>query len=266
MGDDHVTAREVEEIVLDIAPLENGMEGDPNGLLYGAPDTEVTGVATTWTPTVAVLREAACDGLNFVLTHEIPFFGGGETEWFRTLPEEEKPHNLARRRILDENKMVVCRCHSNWDASPGGVMESCAAALGFSDVHHRHPFCTTYRIEPTNLADLALHAKARLGVPLVRVAGDTGMMVRTVTVHYGGLAQRWLAVDEAVIAGADAIICGEALDYTLRAAIDAGIGFVETSHVYSENPGMRNFARLLAERLPDLPVRFINAGMPWVYL
>jgi putative NIF3 family GTP cyclohydrolase 1 type 2 len=261
-----VTAKEVERIVLDIAPLENGIEGDPNGLLYGDPETEVTGIATTWTPTVAVLREAACDGLNFVLTHEIPFFGGGETEWFRTLPEEDKPHNIARKKILDENRMVVCRCHSNWDASPGGVMESCAEALGFADVHYRHPYCTTYNIEPTTLAQLAAHAKQALGVPLVRVAGDTGMTVRRVTLHYGGLAQRWLAIDEAVVAGADAIICGEALDYTLRAAIDAGIGFIETSHVYSENPGMRNFAQLLGERLPGLPVRFINAGMPWVHL
>jgi len=145
-------------------------------------------------------------------------------------------------------------------------MESCAEALGFTDIHYRHPFCTTYNIEAMSLADLAMHAKRRLGLPLVRVAGDTAMTVRKVTVHYGGLAQRWLAVDEAVIAGADAIICGEALDYTLRAAIDAGIGFIETSHVYSENPGMRNFARLLAERIPEMPVRFINAGMPWVYL
>ena len=261
-----MTAKEVEKIVLDIAPLEYAIEGDPNGLLYGDPDTEVTGIATTWTPTVAVLREAASDGLNFVLTHEIPFFGGGETEWFRTLPEEEKPHNLARKQILDDNGMVICRCHSNWDAAPGGVMESCAEALGFTDIHDAHPYCRTYSIEPTTLADLAMHAKHRLGVPLVRLAGDTAMTVHKVTLHYGGLAQRWLAVDEAVIAGADAIICGEALDYTLRAAIDAGIGFIETSHVYSENPGMRNFARLLAERIPDLPVRFVNAGMPWVYL
>ena len=261
-----MTAQEVERIVLEIAPLETAFPGDPTGLLYGDPETEITGIATTWTPTVTVLREAACDQLNFVLTHEIPFFASSESRWFRTLPEDEKPHNAARKRILDENGMVVCRCHSNWDRSPGGVLESCAEALGFREVASRAQACVTYSIEPMTVAELAAHAKQRLGVPLVRVCGDTARIVRKVTVLYGGLAQTWPAIDEAVIAGAEAAICGEALDYTWRAAVDAGIALIETSHVNSENPGMRNFARLLAERLPDLPIRFIDAGMPWVFL
>ena len=64
-----MTAKEVEAVVLGISPLERAMPGDPTGLLYGDPEIEVTGVAVTWTPTVQVLREAAVDGLNFVLTH-----------------------------------------------------------------------------------------------------------------------------------------------------------------------------------------------------
>ncbi len=261
-----MTAREVEAVVLDIAPLENGFEGDPNGLLYGDPETEVTGIAVTWTPTVRVLQEAACDGLNFILTHEIPFFAPTESNWFRTLPEDEKPHNVVRRRVLDRHGMVVCRCHSNWDGTPGGVMDSCAEALGLTDHVHRGTHCCTYAVEPLTLAELADHAKLALGVPSVRVAGDLGRVVERVTVMYGGLLQFYHGVDEAVIAGADVIICGEALDYSFRAAVDAGIALIETSHVASENPGMREFARLLAERLPDLPVRFIDAGMPWVHL
>ncbi len=261
-----MNAQQVEAVVLEIAPLENGFEGDPNGLLYGDPQTEVTGIAVTWTPTVRVLREAACDGLNFVLTHEIPFFSTANSNWFRTLPEEEKPHNIARRRILDAHGMVVCRCHSNWDGTPGGVMDSCAEALGFTDYAHRGAHCCTYDIEPVTLAELADHARLALGVPSVRVAGDTGRIVERVTVMYGGLMQTWYAVDEAVIAGADVIICGEALDYGFRAAVDAGVAVIETSHVNSENPGMREFARLLGERLPDIPVRFIDAGMPWVQM
>ncbi|MGC9318200.1 MAG: Nif3-like dinuclear metal center hexameric protein, partial [Armatimonadota bacterium] len=162
--------------------------------------------------------------------------------------------------------MVVCRSHSNWDGAPGGVMDSAAEALGFTVEAHRGGHCCTYDIEPLTLAELADHAKLALGVPYVRVAGDLGRTIWRVTVHYGGLAQRWHAVDEAVIAEADAIICGEALDYTIRAAVDAGVGLIETAHVASENPGLREFARLLAERLPEIPVRFIDAGMPWVLL
>jgi len=260
-----MNAKDVEAVVLGIAPLENALPGDPTGLLYGDPQTEVTGIAVTWTPTVAVLRQAVCDGLNFVLTHEIPFFSSAESRWFRTLPEDDRPHNIARRRLLDDHGMVVCRCHSNWDLSPGGVLESAAEALGFERVAHRSHGCATYDIEPTSLMALAARAKELLGVPVIRVTRDTGRTVRRVTLHYGGLLQTWHGVDEAVLAGADAMICGEALDYSWRAAVDAGIGLIETAHVNSENPGMRNFARLLAERLEDLPVRFIDAGLPWVF-
>jgi len=258
-----MNAREVEEVVLDVSPRDYAMEGDPTGLLYGDPESEVTGIAVTWTPTVQVLREAAVDGLNFVLTHEIPFFSDRESNWYRTLPEEEKPHNIARRRILDDNGMVVCRCHSNWDGTPGGVMDSCAEALGFTEIADGGDYCRTYAVDPLTVAELADHAKLALGVPQVRVAGDPAGIVTLVTVMYGGLLQTWPGVDEAVLAGADAIICGEALDYSFRAAVDAGIALIETAHVSSENPGMREFARRLAGKLPGIPVRFIDAGLPW---
>ena len=259
-------AHEVEAIVLDISPREYAMEGDPTGLLYGDPETEVTGVAVTWTPTVKVLREAAVDGLNFVLTHEIPFCSYAPSNWYRTVPEEEKAANIARRRILDDNGMVVCRCHSNWDGTPGGVMDSCAEALGFDEIADGGDYCRTYAVDPLTLAELAEHAKLALGVPQIRVAGDLARIVTRVTVLYGGLLQHWHGVDEAVLAGADVIICGEALDYSFRAAVDADVALIETSHVNSENPGMREFARLLRGKLKDIPVRFIDAGMPWVFM
>jgi putative NIF3 family GTP cyclohydrolase 1 type 2 len=259
-----MTAKEVEAVVLGISPLERAMPGDPTGLLYGDPEIEVTGVAVTWTPTVQVLREAAVDGLNFVLTHEIPFFASAKSNWFRTMPEEERPYNIARRSILDAHGMAVCRCHSNWDGTPGGVMDSCAEALGFEDIASGGDYCRTYAIEPLTVAELADHAKLALGVPVVRVAGDAGRMVTLVTVMYGGLLQHWHGVDEALLSGADAIICGEALDYSFRAAVDADIPLIETAHINSENPGMREFARKLSTKLPpEMPVRFIDAGMPW---
>lgn len=261
-----MTARELEQIVLEIAPVEGGIEGDPVGILYGDPDQTVTGIATTWTTTVKVLQQAAADHLNFVLTHEHPFFATAESRWFATLPADQRPHNIARRTVVDDHSLVLCRSHSNWDAVPGeGVADSIARALEFGDPVHESHFVRMYEIPPQTLAELAQWAKLRLGVPTVRIAGDLARVVERVGIAYGGLAQTYGCVDEFIINGADAVICGEAIDYSFRAAIDAGLGFIETSHVGSENPGMRNFARLLQERLPDLPVRFIDAGHEWVY-
>ncbi|MEN6304183.1 MAG: Nif3-like dinuclear metal center hexameric protein [Armatimonadia bacterium] len=261
-----MTAREIEQIVLEIAPLENGIEGDPNGLLYGDPDQEITGLAVTWTTTVKVLRQAAASGLNFVLSHEHPFFASSPSSWFATYPTEERPHNIARRKAADDHKLVICRCHSNWDGTAGqGVADSIANQLEFGDPIHESHFVRVYEIPRQTLAELAQWAKLRLGLPIVRIAGDLARTVEKVGIAYGGLAQRYDYVDEFLMNGADAVIVGEAIDYSIRAAIDAGIGFIETSHVGSENPGMRNFARLLQERLPNLPVEFIDAGHEWVY-
>lgn len=261
-----MTAREIEQIVLEIAPPSGGIPGDPTGILYGDPEQEIAGIASTWTTTVKVLQQAATAHLNFVLSHEIPFFTGVESRWFATLPEDQRPHNIARRRILDEQKLVICRCHSNWDAVPAhGVADSCARALAFGAPIHQSHFIRMYSVPAQTLAQLADWTKVRLGLPQVRVAGDLGRMVEKVGIAYGGLAQSFGYIDEFIMNGADAVIVGEAIDYSVRAAIDAGVGFIETSHVGSENPGMRNFARLLQEQLPELPVKFIDAGHDWSF-
>ncbi|MBC7288889.1 MAG: Nif3-like dinuclear metal center hexameric protein [Armatimonadetes bacterium] len=256
-------ASDVEAIVLELAPLAGGVPGDRNGIVWGSHDTRVTGIAVTWTPTVAVLREAAMRRLNFIITHEWPWFVGASSPWFAVTPEDEKPANIARRQIVDAHQMVLCCCHSNWDGvRTDGVVDSLARTLGFFVELHSSRYLRVYQIHRRTLAELAMHVKLRLGVPNVRVAGDLGMEVERVGVAVGGLAQNWNFIDELVANGAQAVVVGECIDYSVRIAVDSGVGLIETSHVASENPGMRNLARLL----DDVPVEFIDAGQPWVHL
>lgn len=263
-----MTAAELEHIVFQLAPIAGGVEGDDNGIVHGDPETEVTGVAVTWTPSIAVLLQAAASHLNFVLTHESPWFRASPHKWFEVTPTEDKPANRARRAIVEQFNMVLCKCHSNWDAvRTEGIVDSTARALGLFVEVHSSRFVRVYEIGERPLAELAHHVKTKLGLPLVRVAGDLGMVVQRVGLAVGGLAQNWNYIDELIANGAQAAIVGEAIDYSIRIAVDSGVGLIETSHVGSENPGMRNMARLLRQRLPEeLPVRFIDAGHPWVYL
>ncbi len=264
-----MTAEEIEQIVLQIAPREQALLGDPTGLIYGSPQIEVTGVAVTWTPNLRVLHQATAQKLNFILTHELPFIPEADSEWFATYGDEaQAPANVARRALLDRYGMVICRCHSNWDCAPGeGVADSLARVLGLTEVVHTSRFVRVYEITPVTLAELATHIKRRLGVPQVRVGGDLARVVSRVGLGYGGLAQAFNFVDEFAMNGADVVIAGEAVDYAIRGALDANIAFIETSHIGSENPGMRNFARLLRERLPEaIPVEFLDAAYEWTFL
>jgi putative NIF3 family GTP cyclohydrolase 1 type 2 len=263
-----LTAAEVEALVLGIAPLSSQLPGDGNGIVFGSKKTEVTGVAVAWTSTLAVLTQAAATGLNFILVHEAPWFAATEHAWYDVTPEAEKPANIARRAVVERFKMVLCKCHSNWDAvRTEGIVDSAARALGLFVEIYSSRFMRIYEIGERCLAELATAVRMKLGVPMVRVAGDLAMPVRRVGLAVGGLAQNWNYIDEFIANGAQAAIVGEATDYSFRIAVDSGLGLIETSHIGSENPGMRNFARLLSKVLPqDIPVRFIDAGHPWVYL
>ena len=263
-----MTAAELEALILDIAPRTGELPGDTNGLVYGSGATQVTGVAVTWTPSLAVLSQAVAAGLNFILTHESPFFMATQHAWFEVTPTDEKPANLARRAILGRFGLVVCRCHSNWDGvRTEGVVDSTARTLGLFVETHSSRFMRVYEIGERCLSELALDVRTRLGLRVVRVAGDLAASVTRVGLAVGGLAQNWNYLDELLANGAQAVIVGEAMDYSVRIAVDSGVGLIETSHVASENPGMRNFARLLRKALPDeLPVTFLDAGHPWTYL
>lgn len=260
-----MTAREVTDIVLTLAPLDGQIKGDLNGLLYGDGDTVVTGVAVCWTPSAVVIRHAAAEGLNYILSHQPMFFLQGESEWYATMPEAKRPQNILRRRLLDCHGMVHCRCHSNWDAvADYGTADACALALEFPEPSYRSRYLRLYEVPPQSLGELAQWCKLRLGASHVRVAGDLARTISRVGIACSGVNPSWECLDEFILQDADAVIIGEGTDDTFRAALDAGLGLVETSHIACENPGMREFARLLADKLPNLSVQFIDAGPPWV--
>ena len=61
--------QEVADIVEELAPLSIGHPGDELGLLVGNPDDEVKGVATCWSPTLAVLEKAVEADANLAIEY-----------------------------------------------------------------------------------------------------------------------------------------------------------------------------------------------------
>ena len=60
--------------------------------------------------------------------------------------------------------------------------------------------------------------------------------------------------------GAEAIIIGEMSEFIVIACLEMGLPVIETLHSVSEIPGIKRQAVLLAERLPDLPVKYVPSG------
>ena len=78
-------------------------------LAYGDPDMEVTGIVTTFMPTVEVIQKTAAAGANLIISHEPTWFNGSdETEWCLN----DRVY-LAKKRLLDEHHIAVWRFHDH---------------------------------------------------------------------------------------------------------------------------------------------------------
>src|SRR5215207_6665798 len=76
----------------------------------GDPTQEVTGIVTTFLATRAILQRAVELGANFVITHEPTFYNHlDETDWLA-----EDPVYQAKRKFIDEHKLVIWRFHDYW--------------------------------------------------------------------------------------------------------------------------------------------------------
>lgn len=264
-------AEEVAQLVEDYAPRESGMAGDELGLLAGEPEREVAGVVTCWSPTLAVLRQAAELGANLVITHEPLTWRvcGRDPEAGLTWYEEDHPTakrpNQQRMAVVLEEGLTVYRYHSNWDWAPRyGMVDMLVAALELGEHLGGERVAPVYAVAPTPLGQLAADAARRLGAGPLRVVGDLERVIEQVAICHGGFGQMFTFPEVAVRGGAQAAFFGEMLDYTMRYAAELGLGAIELGHYRSENPGMVGMAQFLRARLPaEIPVRCLPTGEAW---
>jgi len=92
------------------------------------PGVQVTGIATTFTATMEVLKKAVDNNINFIVTHEPTFYNHlDETSQF----EGDKIMEAKRKYIL-ENGIVVWRFHDHIHRmAPDGIEEGMARGLGW---------------------------------------------------------------------------------------------------------------------------------------
>jgi putative NIF3 family GTP cyclohydrolase 1 type 2 len=161
--------------------------------------------------------------------------------------------------------VVVYRSHSNWDALPvDGVPDQAVAALGIEglEVYAWQRFFKVHQLPAaTTVRDLARRAGRGLGYPGCRVFGDVEKQIRRFAFLIGGFGENQVHMPQAAMAmGAEALIIGEMSEFITIAALEMGMPVIETLHSVSESPAIRRQARMLAARLPDLPVQYVASG------
>jgi dinuclear metal center YbgI/SA1388 family protein len=106
---------------------------------------------------------------------------------------------------------------------------------------------------PIPAQDFWLQVKDALDFPEVRFSGPTDKSIQTVAVCGGAGAS---LMRDALSAGADALVTSDVRHHEYVDAESRGFVLLDAGHSATETPGTRELARLLAEALPDITVRF----------
>jgi putative NIF3 family GTP cyclohydrolase 1 type 2 len=234
-------------------------EGGRDAFKAGKPETEVRGIATSGMSTFDVLRRAAKDGKNLVITHEPTFYNDRDV----TTTLQSDPVYQAKQRFIAEHNLVVWRFHDHAHAMrPDPLVVGSARALGWTQ-YASPADPRLYVLPETTLGELAAAIAKKLDDRGIRIVGDPSMKVTRVVLGPGyGIPALSAAVDVSI--GGEISESGSNAEYALD-AIAAGRpkGMIALGHMMSEDHGMQEVADWLRTFLSGVPIGFIPAGEPF---
>ena len=260
-------------------------DGFSDGILLGSAETTVTGIVTTFTPTLEVLRRAAASGKKTIICREAPFYSRGERAplFWRNSPAPPKeltdndPVCRAKQEFVLQNKLAIIRFFDNWDArTTDGQLQGLARVLGWDRFHvpgtggvdAYHPRNVYFQLPQSSLNNLAQNLKQKLKINAVRVVGNPASSVRKLALTHGLLlvadAERILREPNVDVVVAGDVVEWEAGPY-FQDLVTAGKakGLILLGNEASEEPGSGEVAAWLKGFVTEVPIEWIPAGEPF---
>jgi putative NIF3 family GTP cyclohydrolase 1 type 2 len=243
------------------------------GLCAGNSQTLVTGVAVCYAPTVEVLRRAAAERRNLIISREHPFYLHGGLNYSYTTGglEAALKDDLvvqAKREIINTNKLMVHRFGAAWDNfRPHAQSDSLARALGLNPQirqpsdRSRGVVCN---LPATTLNALAQVTADKLKARSSRTVGDPASKVTRVAVLAGETDPKEALAEllsdpaiDGIIAGAGGVV--DEVDGAIswfQDLIASGrkIAMLAIGYGPSQDPGGAEMARFVRTVLLDLKV------------
>jgi len=233
----------------------------------GNPDTPVTGIAVTMMATLDVLKRAAVSGNNLIITHEPTFFNHLDK------PDEldqgdNDPVLAEKREFIEKHGLIIWRFHDHWHArKPDGIQAGMVHVLGwekFQDPANQHLFT----VPRTSVNALAADLKARLGIRVMRVVGESHMEVTRVAMSPGaaGFAHETSALE---MPDVEVLVVGETREWeTVEYVADAVTegkhkALIILGHIPSEQAGMEECTRWLKNFVTEVPISFVPSAEPF---
>lgn len=237
-------------------------ESTVDRLLIGDPSKLVTGIVTTFMPTVLIVQQAQSLGANLVIGHEGLFFSHHE----RSDESPEGEIERRKRQQLEASEVAIFRLHDGIHRySPDGITEGLVTKLGWvGHVREYRPESCLLDIPSASLREIAIEIKTRLGLPYIRISGHPEAVFSRVGLLAGYRGGGALTIPLLESKDADLIIYGEGPEWEtpeyVREAMrmERDCGLIVLGHAESENPGMELLAELLSALFPTIPVHHLQ--------
>ncbi|MBQ6827917.1 MAG: Nif3-like dinuclear metal center hexameric protein [Thermoguttaceae bacterium] len=274
------------EFLEKIFPLELAESWDNVGLLIGDRRREIKRVLTCLTIDRAVVDEAVATAVDCVVSHH-PFPFRAAKRWTFDTTDGEILSKLMGARI------AVYSPHTAHDSAFFGINRQLAAGLGLLDVRPlipgtvaatrdaldglesivadfvaqdfptkaaksdaAAPLLGAGRIgrceKPTTFAALIEQVKDMLQIPALLAVGDDKQPIRKIAIGCGAADD---FIGNAVDAGADALLLGEARFHACLEARARGIGLILAGHYATERFAACILADRIARKFPELAVK-----------
>jgi dinuclear metal center YbgI/SA1388 family protein len=246
-----ITVATISETLKTIAPPPLAEDWDNVGLLVGDPGASVRRVMTCLTLTPTTVDEALREEADLVVSHHpLPF------RPLRRITGETTAGAMLLRLIGAGT--AVYSAHTAFDSGARGINQQLAEGLrlrGIAPLIPSDEGLGTGRQgwfeTPLPLVELVQRVKRFLGIQRLARVGPDDLTVRTLAVGCGA-ADSLLA--EAIAAGCDAMLLGEARFHVCLEAEARGIALLQTGHYASERFALEALAAMLSERLGDVEV------------
>ncbi len=272
----------IDKLVAFHPPLEDEQTCDC--VKAGNPQDECKKIVITTFASYDVLKAAVETGANFVICHEPVYYNHDEETDFL----EDDPVYLAKKKLIEDNHLVIYRDHDhihaglegkNYDGIFYGIMNE----LGWKDYvvgNKKKPLL--YEIPEMSVDEMCNYLMDKLNLTGIRIVGSYDTKIRKVFMaeHVQG-QQPWGNPDNAKIKKVremdiDAIIPFEIIDWTLSAYVrdSCAIGIPKTifelGHFNTEELGMK-FMLQYIDRVDaalgnEIPVEYIQSGDSFSYV
>ena len=224
---------------------------DNCGLLIGDPSAAVSRCVLALDATAAVVKDAAEQGAELLLTHHPVIFSP-----VRHLRAGDIPFEAAR------NGLAVISSHTCLDKADGGVNDVLAALLSLRDVTVPEEGEGILRIgelpEAVEPRAFAEHCKEVLNADGVRVVlGDRPIKRVALCSGAGGSF-----VETVLALGCDGYLTGELKHHEAVMAANAGLTVVDAGHFETETIVLPKLKRELEEAFPEAEFVLSDKNLP----